>query len=207
MKKLCTGLVFSLLIAGTVQAQSVQEEVIGSLTTAEQLVTTGKYSKAIEEINYALAKINELTAEEMLKYIPAAPQGYALVNKQSQGVGAAAAMVGTAGASAQYSDGATSTIDLNIAIGGMSGKMAGFAALGSMFAALGQDSGAGQSRQVRVQGYTGTETFNAAQKSGSLTFQIGDKTSVTIEGTGIASADILMQLAKGIDMAGINNNF
>lgn len=207
MKKFFSVLAVALLIGGSAQAQNVQQEALESLTTAQQFVTAGNYSKAIEEINYALAKINELTAEELLNYIPEPPDGYTLVNKQSQGVGAAAAMVGNAGASAQYSNQAGATLDLNISIGGMTGKMAGFAALGSMFAALGQDSSAGQSRQVRVQGYTGTETFNAAGKTGNLAFQVGEKTSVTIEATGIDSAEVLMKLAGKIDMAGIAKNF
>ena len=89
----------------------------------------------------------------------------------------------------------------------MTGKMASLAALGTMFAGLSQDASGGQIRKVRVQGYTGTETFDANNKSGTLTFQVGQKSSVTITGDNIDSAEILMQLAKKIDFSGIEKNF
>lgn len=207
MKKLVTGFAIALLVNSTAIAQNVQVEAIDSLSTAQSFVKDGNYSKAIDEINYALAKINELTATELLKFIPAAPAGFTLVNKQSQGVGAAGAIAGNAGASAQYASNGGGTIDLSIAIGGMTGKMASFAALGSIFAGMGQDAGAGQTRKIRVQGYTGTEMFNANDRTGTLTFQVGEKTSVTIEGSDIESADLLMQLAKNVDLAGIEKAF
>ena len=207
MKKVFSALAMALLITSSCYAADVKSEAVESLGTAQQFVEKGNYSKAIEEINYALAKINELTAADLLKFIPEAPQGYKLVNKNSQGVGSAATIAGNAGATAQYINDAGSTIDLNIAIGGMTGKMASLAALGSLFAGIAPDASGGQTRKVRVQGYTGTEMFSAGDKSGTLTFQVGEKTSVTIEGTDIDSSDILMNLAKNLDFTGIEKNF
>jgi hypothetical protein len=206
MKKILVPLILSLCIAQPVYGQSTQEEAIDSLTTAQQFVKDGNFSKATEEINYALAKINELTAAALLEYIPEPPQGYSLVSKQSQGVGAGVVLAGNAGATANYSHSNGGTLDLNIAIGGMTGKMGSLAALGTMFAGLSQDGSSGQTRQVRVQGYTGTETFDSNRKSGTLTFQVGQKTSVTITGGNIDSAEILMQLAKNIDFSGIEKS-
>ena len=207
MKKIILPAALTLLLSINCYAEDIQSEAVDSLTTAQTFVTNGNYKKAIEEINYALAKINELTATELLKYIPEAPEGYTLINKQSQGVGAAASIAGTAGASADYSHSDGGNISLNIAIGGITGKMAGIAALGSIFAGLSQESGAGQTRQVRVQGYTGTEIYNNNDQTGTLTFQIGEKTSVTFEGNGIQSAEPLKTLAKSFDFAGLEKNY
>lgn len=207
MKKAAVVLFISLVTVTFASAQSIQEEAIGSLSTAQEFVSGGNYSKAIEEINYALAKINELTAEQLLKFVPEPPPGFTLINKQSQGIGAGAAIAGNAGATASYADGAGGTIDLNIAIGGMTGKMASLAALGSMFAGLGQDSAGGKARQLRVKGYTGTEMFNPNQRSGTLSFQVGNKTSVTLNGKNIDSAATLLQLAKQINFADLEKNF
>lgn len=207
MKKILIPLALSLCVALPSYAQNVQDEAIESLTTAQRLVKEGNYNKATEEINYALAKINELTAAALLKFMPDPPDGYSLVDKNSQGVGAGGAIAGNAGATASYSDSKGATLELNIAIGGMTGKMAGLVAFGSMFAGLSQDAGGGQTRQVRMQGYTGTETFNANSMSGTLTFQVGQETSVTITGGNIDSAEILMQLAKNIDLSGIEKSF
>jgi hypothetical protein len=97
---------------------------------------------------------------------------------------------------------------VNIALGGMTGKMGSLAALGSIFAGLGgQQAGGEQMKQVRVQGYTGTQMFNSADGSGTLTFQIGDKTSVTFQGEALDSPDKLMELAKSFDFAAIEKGF
>jgi hypothetical protein len=207
MKKTLVLFFLILLISAPCFGENIQEEAVESLTTAQKLVKDGNYSKAIEEINYALAKINELTAANLIQYIPDAPDGFTLVNKQAQGVDANAAIAGNAGASAEYASQNGANVDLNIAIGGMTGKMASLAAFGSMFAGLSKDAGAGQTRQVRVQGYTGTEIYNAAEQSGTLTFQVGEKTSVTIEGNNIESVDILMLFAKKMDFTGIDKDF
>lgn len=206
MKKILAPLVLSLFIAQPIYGQSTQEEAIDSLATAQRFVKDGNFNKATEEVNYALSKINELTASALLEYIPEPPEGYSLVSKQSQGVGAGVAIAGNAGATANYSHANGGTLDLNITIGGMTGKMGSLAALGTMFAGLSQDSSSGQTRKVRVQGYTGTEIFDSKQKSGTLTFQVGEKTSVTITGDNIDSAEILMQLAKNIDFPGIEKS-
>lgn len=207
MKTLLGTLFLVIMLALPCSADEIQNEAVDSLSTAQKFVTDGNYSKAIEEINYALAKINELTAAQLLSFIPDPPDGYILINKNSQGSGAGASIMGTAGATAEYSSESGAKIDLNIAIGGVSGKMASLAAFGSMFAGLAQDAGAGQTRQIRVQGYTGTEMFNAQTGEGTLTFQIGQKTSITFKGTSIESVDVLKGLAQNFDFAGIEKSF
>ena len=207
MKKILVHSALALFLSINCYAENIQEEAVESLTTAQKFVSDGNFKKAIEEINYALAKINELTATELLKYIPDAPEGYTLINKQSQGVGAAASIAGTAGATAEYSYSDGGIINLNIAIGGVTGKMASIAALGSLFAGLSQETGVGQTRQIRVQGYTGTELYNSNDQTGTLSFQIGDKTSVTFEGSGIQSAESLKKLAQSFDFAGLEKNY
>lgn len=207
MKKIITHVAIALSLTVPCYAEDIQSEAVDSLSTAQQFVSDGNFKKAIEEINYALAKINELTATELLKYIPDAPEGYTLINKQSQGVGAAASIAGSAGATAEYSHNEGGIINLNIGIGGLTGKMASIAALGSIFAGLSQETGIGQTRQVRVQGYTGTELYNNTDQTGSLSFQIGEKTSVTFEGHSIQSADTLKTLAKSFDFAGLEKNY
>ena len=207
MKKFFLSVALSLFLASASYADDIKGEAIDSLSTAQTFVEKGNYSKAIEEINYALAKINELAAEGLIKFIPSPPPGFSLDSKQSQGTGAGAVIAGNAGANASYSNPDGASIKLNIAIGGMTGKMAGLAALTQMFAGLAPAGEAAQSKQIRVQGYTGTEIYNSQEKSGSVAFQIGDKTSVTIEGDNIDSSEILKQVAKNIDFAGLEKNY
>lgn len=207
MKKIILHAALALALSMNCYAEGIQEEVVESLATAQRFTNDGNYKKAIEEINYALAKINELTATGLLKFIPTPPEGYTLIHKQSRGIGGVASLAGTAGATAEYSHIDGGTISLHIAIGGVTGKMASIAALGSLFAGLTQETGVGQTRQIRVQGYTGTDFFNSNDQTGTLSFQIGDKTSVTFEGTAIQSSAILKNLAKSFDFAGLEKNY
>jgi len=207
MKTIVSSFFCGLVLCSTCMASQIEDEAVNSLATAQDFIKKGNYTKATDEINYALAKLNELTAEGLLKYIPDAPDGFSLVDKQSQGGAGMAAIAGSAGANAQYSGSDGSTVNLSIVIGGMTGKMAGLAAFGSMFAGIAQDSGAGQTKQIRVNGYTGTQIYNANEKSGTLTFQVGGKTSVILEGQELASPDSLMAIAAKIDFAGLEKNF
>ncbi len=208
MKKILLFMAVVLTLGTPSLADQLQDEAVESLSSAQKLVKEGNYSKAVDEINYALSKVNELTAAGLIKYLPEPPARFTLVSKQAQGVGAGAAIAGNAGATAEYSNDGGASVNLNIAIGGMTGKMAGMAAIGSLFAGLNQDTGSSQqSRQIRVQGYTGTEVFDRAGQSGTLSFQVGETISVTLEGSGIASPEVLMQFAKKIDLAGLEKNF
>ena len=207
MKKSMCAVLCSLLVCSTCYASQVKEEALQSLSTAQNFIKDGNYSKAAEELNYTLSKLNELTAEGLLNYVPDAPAGFTLVSKQSQGGAGVASIAGNAGATAEYTAENGATLNLNIAIGGMTGKMASLAALGSMFAGLNQEAGGGQTKQVRIKGYTGTLLFNSAENSGTLTFQVGNKTSVTIEASDISSDQPLLDLAGLIDMSGLEKNF
>ena len=208
MKKILLSMALILSLGTPSWADQLQDEAVESLSSAQKLVKEGNYSKAVDEINYALSKVNELTAAGLITYIPEPAAGFTLINKQAQGVGAVVAIAGNAGATAEYTNDGGASVNLNIAIGGMTGKMAGMAALGSLFAGMSQEVGSSQqSRQVRVQGYTGTQIFDSSNQSGTLSFQVGDKISVTLEGYGIDSPEVLMQFAKNIDLAGLEKNF
>ena len=115
IKKILIPLILSLFLTITSFVNEIQDEVLDSLTTAQNFVKAGNCNKAVDEINYALSKINELTAKTLLKFIPEPPEGYSLDNKQSQGVGARASIAGNAEATVQYSAPTGSTI-INIAI-------------------------------------------------------------------------------------------
>lgn len=192
------------LAAGFSFAQSVQEEAVQSLSTAQEFIKKENYSKALEEINYAMAKINELTAEGLLAFIPDPPEGFTLLEKSSQGVAQGAAIVGNAGAVGSYQGPDDATLELNISIGGMVGQMGSLAAFGAMFSGMAPEAGM---KTIRVKGYTGTVMLDQENRSGSLTLQVGDKTSVQIEGSYIDSADSMQALAEKMDLAALDEKY
>lgn len=202
MKNLVAGFILVCLITAQAWAEDPAQEAISSLSTAQTLIKQGNTAKAIEEINFALSKLNEVTASGMLKYIPAPPKGFTLDSKSSQGMGDGAMMVGNAGAEAQYSGENEASVRITIATGGLTGKLGSLASFGALFG--GGGSQASGSKSVRIKGFTGTMQFDTEGKSGTLTLQVGQKTSVTIEGSNVDSENILKSFAELMDLNGLS---
>jgi hypothetical protein len=204
MKKLILALVCLGMMSGMAVAENPKQEALESLTAAQGMIKEGAINKAVEEINYALSKLNEVTAASMLDFIPAPPSGFTLENKNAQGMGQAAAVMGNAGAEANYVGPDDATVKLTIATGGVTGKLGSLASFGSMFAGMAQDTGM---KSIRIQGYTGSVQFNADDRSGTLTLQVGEKTSVQVEGYGIASADVLKSFVQPMNLSKLAGAF
>lgn len=205
MKNVCAGVLLVCLLAVHAWAEDPSKEAISSLQTAQTLITQGDTAKAIEEINYALSKLNEVTASGMLNFIPAPPKGFKLDSKNSQGMGQGAMAVGNAGAEGQYSGPNDASVKITIATGGVTGKLGSLASFGAMFAGVSQ--GGGGSKSVRIKGFTGTLQFEPNDKSGTLTLQVGEKTSVTIEGSNVETENVLKSFAESMDLNGLSKAF
>jgi len=211
MKKLIIA-IFLFTLIGILAAQTAQDEAITSLDNAKGLIKQNNYVKAQEEINYAQSKLSELLSEDLVKYIPDAPDGFKQDSKNAQGLGQMGGMMGSPNAitakgdytaTTAANDESPASVHVTISIGGMLGKVAGFAALGQMYG-----GGAGtNNKSIRVAGYSGTLDYNASDKNGHLSLQIGDKTSVVIDGDNIANSDILKTFASKIDLAKLEKAF
>ncbi len=176
-----------------------KDEALSSLDTAKGFVSGEQYSKAVDEINYALAKINEILAQKLLALIPEAPAGYTRESTNSTGLGTAGSFMGSANsltADASYNNPSGSYINLTITVGGFIGQAASFANMGQMFG--GAVAG---SSTIRIKGYTGTLEYDQENQSGTLSVKVGDDKSVIIEGSQIESGDILKALAEKMDLA------
>lgn len=205
MKKAILILVLAVL-GLTLFAETPKEEAIKSLDAAKTLIGKDDLVKAREEIDYALAKISEIQAEQLLVYIPAAPSGYTLDDKNSQSLGQAGGIVGSANsitATANYSKD-DSTLDLSITVGGVLGQSGGLMGLASMFGGMSATSGG---KTVRISGYNGNQEYDKDEASGTLTISVGSKITVMIEGSNIPNADILKTLAEKIDLAKLEKSF
>jgi len=187
-------------------AQPAKDEAIQSLDSAKSLIQQKNYVKAQDEINFALSKLSELLAEELIKYIPEAPAGWKLEDKNAAGIGQAGAMFGSANsinATAEYSGKDDANVHLNIAIGGVVGKVASLAALGQMYGG----GGAKGSKSIRIAGYTGTTEYDSDSRSGKVMLQVGEKITVMLEGDNIADVEILKTIAGKIDLAKLEKSF
>ena len=104
-------------------AENPRDEAVQSLDNAKQLLQKDQYVQAQDEINFALSKISEILAEQLLKFIPEAPAGFKLEDKDSQALGQAGAIIGGANtitATATYTKD-DAELKLQIMIGGSLG--------------------------------------------------------------------------------------
>ncbi len=186
-----------LLLGLALLAAEAKDEALEALDTAKSLINSGDYAKAQEEIDFALAKINEILAEDLLKFIPEGSGGFRLESKSATPVNIMGANITAIG---EYSKG-DSSFDLTISVGGALGQSGGLMGLASMF------GGMAAGRTVRVNGYTGTEEFDEDEEEGTLTLKVGDKITVIVSGENIEDADILQDLAKQVNLADLEKAY
>jgi hypothetical protein len=210
MKKI-TLLVLIITLGFCLVAQTPKDEAMESLDNAKKFLQADNYPKAQDEINYATGKINEILSEMLVKYIPDAPAGFRVDEKNAQGMGAAGAVLGSANsvmangkysASKEDSDGNIASLNLTITMGGILGQASGLAALGQMFSGYGMGTA---NKTIKVGGYSGTQEFSAG--TGKLTVQVGSKISVIVEGDNLSNPEIMKILAEKIDLAKLEKAF
>ncbi len=189
-----------LLLALNLFAQKQGEEAIQSLDTAKDLIQKGEFVKAQDEINFALAKINEILAEELLKYIPDAPSGFTLEDKQALPMSLGGNSI-SANGRYEMDD---SEINLTISVGGVMGQAGGLMGMANLFGAMGM---AGAGKTVRINGYSGNQEYDKEESSGTLTIQVGSKITVMVSGTDIENIDPLKTIAELVDMAKLEKSF
>ncbi|MCB5261905.1 MAG: hypothetical protein M0Q16_07475, partial [Candidatus Cloacimonetes bacterium] len=143
------------------------------------------------------AKISELLAEDLIKYIPDAPAGFTQEDKTSQSLGQAGAIIGSANAIAAtgtYSKDDMS-FDLTIAVGGLPGKTGGLMGLAAMFGGM-TDM---KTKTIRVKGYNATLEYDDDDESGTLTIKVGENITVLVTGENLVDADAMKTLAEKVD--------
>jgi len=192
-------------------AAAAKDEALESLDNAKKYIQSDNYNKAQEELTFASNKISEILSEQLVKYLPDAPAGFTVDEKNAQGMGQMGALFGSANSiaavgtySKQNEDEDNSTLTLTISIGGIMGKTAGLAALGNMFSGYGSGT---NSKSVRIAGYSGTQEFDKEEGVAKLTVQVGEKVSVMVEGSNLDSPDVMKALVEKIDLAKLEKAF
>jgi len=196
-----------LLMAAAMLSAGAKEEAIQSLDNAKIMLGKDDFAGAQNEIDYAQTKIAEILAEQLLPFIPEAPAGFRLEEKNAKALGSAGAILGSANsimATAKYSRG-DAELNLTISSGGVLGQAGGLlGGIASMFGGLSVGSGA---KTIRVKGYTGTQEFDPDEESGTLSIQVGEKISVIVEAHGIGDAGLMIAIAEAVDLARLESSF
>ncbi len=187
-----TLIIITVLLLALALHAAPKDEAIEALDTAKTLLNKGDYIKAKNEIDFALAKINEVLAEQLLAYIPEGTGGFKLENKAVVPLNILGSSITATG---EYTNG-DSSFDLTISAGGVLGQSGGIMGLASMFGAMGTTG-----KTIRVSGYTGTQDYDADDQSGTLTLKVGEKITLVVTGENIKNADLLKTLAEKVDLA------
>jgi hypothetical protein len=202
-KAICLGLLAMAVAVGW--CQTPKEEALQSLDSAKGLVSSDNYSKAMDEIQYAITKINEIQAERLGKFLPAALADFTETDRNATGLGEIGAMFGSANsitAKAEFSKNEETNITVTLSVGGLLGQSGSLAAMGRMYG--GSDPG---SKTLRVQGYTGNLQYDAENKQGTLTIQVGNKVSVTVEGSNIGAGTELSPWLDKVNLSDLEKSF
>ena len=194
------AIIMSLILAGTgiVQADNVSE----LLKSAKQNYEAGKYSKALEDLEWAKTEISNLHLQAMKKLLPEELEGM----KGMDGDGGA--IFGIQAVSKEYhsADGSKS-VTITLASGQSSKAGGGLGALMGMAAAMGAMDANRNSKMIIEQGYKGQFSVDPNTMEGTLLFNLNGGSMINIETSGYADAEMAQKAAKKLDIAKIEAAF
>ncbi len=197
MKKLLV-LIAVLALGLALFADDAKNEALQAIDTAKTFINKGNYDKAREELNYAMAKIDEILGEDLLNYIPAGSAGFTLNEKNFTPLNVLGAGMTAIG---EYEKG-DADFTLTISVGGILGQSGGLMGLANLFGISGV---AGKS--TRVSGYTANMEFDESDQSGTLIVKVNDRITVTVTGSNITTSDLLKALAEQVDYSTLEKDF
>jgi hypothetical protein len=180
--------VISLAWAGASSA----EDVAGHIESARGAYGRGDQLHALANLQAALRLLNDRLTDQFGKFLPPAPAGWDLGTAESQSLDNVG---GGLIVSRSYSKGeaalnVTLTID-NPAVGTSASMLRS-----------GADVGNGWSR-LKLGTDDALLRFDPTSRSGEITMVLGERVLLQVEGTEIAGDGVLVEIAKGWNMAGI----
>ncbi len=187
---------FSFLIVSTAQA----DDVTTLLQSAQDNYNAKRYSKALEDLDWARKEIVSQHLKGIKDLFPESIDGMQGVENESGEV------LGFRGISKTYTDG-QHTVNLNL-MGGQSASGAqGLGALMGMAAAFGAMESGANTKLVIAKGYKGQFVQEPMGDSGMLTFTLNGGKTLTIETIGYKDAAMAEKVAQMLDLAKIEATF
>jgi hypothetical protein len=181
-------------LSGSVRADNVTD----LLQSAEQNYQSGKYAKALEDLEWAKKEISKRHLEELKKYLPANVEGY---TQEDPSTGS---MMAVNACSRTYTQvGTGNTIEVNIISAGAESGMGAFMGMAAAMGAMGGMGG----EMILSHGKRGSLVVDAAGKSATATFTLARNVIVTIEGNGFTDGEEVKRFAQLIDLAALEQEF
>jgi hypothetical protein len=188
---LAGGIALALLLApAAARADSVVEQIQEGLAYYEE----GDLAAAIEELEYAIGEIRGRLGGLFAGTLPEPPAGWVADAAESQG-GAAFMGGGTIINRSYREEGGRGRIEAQLVVDNP--MMQGFAALMSNPAMMAAQP---NTQRVRVQRENAILRFEPDRGSGEITLILGGRAMAKLEGQGLASGDLLVELMEGWDL-------
>lgn len=178
-------------------ADNAKNEALQAIDTAKSFINKGNYSKAREELNYAMSKIDEILGEGLLNYIPAGSGGFTLNDKNFTPLHILGAGMNAIG---EYERG-DADFTLTISVGGVLGQSGGLMGLANLFGVT------NIGKSTRVSGYTANMEFDESDQSGTLIVKVNDRVTVTVTGNNVSNSDLLKSLAEQVDFSALEKDY
>ncbi len=196
MRFLAVSIVVVMLLLPSASRGEDPAELIDS---AKSFLDQGKYSKAIEDLQWALREIRRLQIGEMRKFLPESVDGYSVEDTDDDAAAAAMFNINLMESGRRYNaNRGDESVELKI----MSGDFGG-AGLGSMMK-MAQMFGAEQGELIRVKGYKCTVEWESESTNGKLTAVLDNDMQVTVDVTGGEKAT-LKKFAELVDFEGLED--
>jgi len=187
-----------MVASGPVAADNVTE----LLKSASQNYEAKKYSKALEDMEWARREIANLQLQELKKLLPEELDG---MKGQD---GDAGAILGIHAVSREYySEDGSKSVKITLASGKSSQGGAGLGAIMGMAAAFGAMDGNRQSKMIIEQGYKGQFSLDPNTTEGMLLFNLNGGSMINIETDGYPDEKMAEKAAKALDIAKIEAAF
>ena len=164
------------------------------MKSAEQNYNSGKYSKALEDLEWVSREIGILHLQEMKKLLPEKLDGMTGTD------GDGGAIFGIHSVSKDYSsaDGEKS-VTITLTSGKSSQAGGGLGAFMGMAAAMGAMDSGNQSKMIIVQGHKGQFSLDSDSKDGTLMFNLDGGSMINIETSGYADEKMAEKAANALD--------
>lgn len=158
------------------------------------MLKQGKYSKAIEDLQWAIREIRIIQIGELKKYLPTTASGYTVEEVQPDASVAAVFNINIVEAERRFNArGGDERVSVKITSGDIGG--AGLGAMMKMAQMFGQQQG----ELVRVKGRKATVEWDADSRSGKLTCVLENNVQLTVEVTDGQKAS-LTKFAEMVDL-------
>jgi len=169
------------------------------LDSAKSNYEANKYSKALDDLDWARKEIVKKQVETLKKYLPSNVQGFTQEDPSS------ASVMTMTSLNRRYSETSSgNSVEITVMTAGADSGMGAFMGMAATFAGMGQ---AENSSMIMSHGKRGTLIAEPTDNKFTATFSLAKSVVVTIESLGFGTDSEVKKFAELTDLAGLEKEF